>query len=116
MMALSLGSRVVIDDITSRPELNGRKGRIVAWDAEQPRCGVLVDGEQQRLSLKKVNLRPATTDPEYATAIRHLAPRSIEALLDDVIGRTEIDWHTHVEDCRKLACESECSMGLLRLL
>ena len=47
--------RVVVDDIQSRPELNGRKGRLVTCSDEAPRCGVLLDGEQTPISLKKIS-------------------------------------------------------------
>ena len=39
-----LGSRVTVLGVRSRPALNGRDGRVVSYDNDKGRCGVLIDG------------------------------------------------------------------------
>ena len=56
-MAVKIGSRVQIHSIQSRPELNGRYGRVVSHDdASSERVGVLLESEAKPLSLKSINL------------------------------------------------------------
>ena len=87
------GSRVVLMGIASRPELNGRSGAIVGYDAEKVRYTVQLeaDGETQpqAISLKRDNLVQAASvkllrqSPDgSATSL----PASIASLAGDISG------------------------------
>ena len=97
-MERRVGSRVIVEGLVSRPELNGRKGRIVTFEDTGARCGVDVDGMSEPMSLKKQNVRALLTDDKWAEIMRHLAPKSLTMLLDDLIAGTSRDWHNHAED------------------
>ena len=58
MAELPLGTRVVVQNLVKRRELNGLSGTIVADDTGGGRCGVelRVAEQLQRLSLKRENL------------------------------------------------------------
>ena len=54
---LAIGTAVTIQHLRSRPDLNGRSGRVVAaFSAVSGRCGVLIEGEPNAKSLKPDNL------------------------------------------------------------
>ena len=51
-----LGRWVRIDGLLGRPELNGRVGRVLVWDAHACRAGVEIDGLPKKLAVKPANL------------------------------------------------------------
>ncbi|KAL1502928.1 hypothetical protein AB1Y20_011000 [Prymnesium parvum] len=51
-----VGCRVTIHGLLQRPELNGRRGRVVSHLPDARRCAVLLDGERQPLSLSAARL------------------------------------------------------------
>ena len=51
-----LGRWVRIDGLLGRPELNGRVGRVLVWDAHAGRAGVEIDGLPKKLAVKPANL------------------------------------------------------------
>lgn len=65
--ALLINHRVVLRDLTARPELNGHSGKVVSHDGSSGRYGVVVDGINGALLLKPANLVAA---PLAATARR----------------------------------------------
>ena len=74
-----LQSRVVLEGLKSRPELNGRVGAIHEYieGGDGQRIGVLVDGTRSPISIKKSNLRLVTT--------------WVETRASDLLGLTELD-------------------------
>ena len=59
---LAAGGRVLVAEVRSRPELNGRHAVVRACDPVKGRCVVLVDGEPQPLSLPTSCLRLVKPD------------------------------------------------------
>ena len=55
---MSAQSRVLLQGLAARPELNGREGVVLSHDVAKGRFGVQVDGEQKPLALKADNLLP----------------------------------------------------------
>ena len=53
------GARVRVKGLTARPELNGERGRILAFHAERGRYAVAMHVSNERILLKPVNLEPA---------------------------------------------------------
>ena len=63
------GDRVTIDGLSSRPDLNGKGGRITGFSQEKGRYGVLIDGSEGEapMLLKPGNLteaKPVAKQPE----------------------------------------------------
>ena len=58
-----IGTRVELRGLVSKPELNGRCGTVVSWDADKGRAGVKVGNRQ--LLLKPTNL--ITINVEHST-------------------------------------------------
>ena len=52
---------VEVHGLQSRPELNGRRGRVVAYDADKGRCGVQLPGSEKVFALRPVNLTALET-------------------------------------------------------
>ena len=54
---LAIGTAVTIQNLRSRPDLNGCNGRVVgAFSSSSGRCGVLIEGEPGAKSLRPDNL------------------------------------------------------------
>ena len=53
-----IGSKVVLEGLVARADLNGRSGVVLSFDAERGRFGVEVDGQSDLLALKPANLQP----------------------------------------------------------
>ncbi len=83
---LHIGVRVVVEGVHSRPELNHRKGRVRSVDAYGGRCGVLVDGEPNAISLNRNVLQRLTTEAEFVDAVKSLAPESLNGLADEILA------------------------------
>ena len=62
---LSVGTSCTVRAINARPELNGRRGVVVAALDEAGRVGVQVEGEAKPLSLKPTNLDVVTCAETY---------------------------------------------------
>ena len=45
-----------IDGLLGRPELNGRVGRVLVWNARAGRAGVEIDGLPKKLAVNPANL------------------------------------------------------------
>lgn len=56
MMGPLSGKIVVVNGLTSRPELNGRTGRVMSWNAAKDRYGVQFEPQAQPLSIKTERL------------------------------------------------------------
>jgi len=56
-MAELVGKDVVLHSLVGRPELNGKRGVVLSFDAERGRAGVHVDGEN--LAVRPAHLSPA---------------------------------------------------------
>jgi hypothetical protein len=56
--AFRAGLRVLLGGLAGRPELNGRLGRVLSFDAAAGRHGVELD-DGSRLAIKPANLSPA---------------------------------------------------------
>jgi len=56
--AIDIGSKVVLEGLVARADLNGRSGVVISFDAERGRFGVEVDGQSDLLALKPANLQP----------------------------------------------------------
>jgi hypothetical protein len=53
-----LGSRVVINGLVAKPELNGRTGTAVSFDADKGRYSVELDDTSSSFMIKPCNLLP----------------------------------------------------------
>jgi hypothetical protein len=53
-----LGSRVVINGLVAKPELNGRTGTAVTFDDDKGRYSVALDGTSSSFMIKPCNLLP----------------------------------------------------------
>ena len=80
---------VTVDGVVSRPELNGRSGRVLAYDRARGRCSVEVEGAG-RLSLKvdslKANEDSDELDDEVAAALRERISSAVDAAHDAAMG------------------------------
>ena len=50
---LPVGARVVVGGVISRPEVNGKQGRVVSSDEGRGRYGVQLDSDGKQLSLRR---------------------------------------------------------------
>ena len=75
-MADLIGAHVTLQDLKARPELNGRRGRVLSFSADTGRAGVNVEGEPKPLSLKPANLAvvKAKAAPSYFLPDLECAP------------------------------------------
>lgn len=65
---------VQLHSLVGRPELNGRIGRAVSYDAEKGRVGVQLDGEKKPIAIKPANLNIAPeADSRSCTLVAMLA-------------------------------------------
>ena len=121
------GFRVAIRGITSRPELNGRTGRITSVGDE--RCGVQMEGDSESNSGSPWSTPPATSisikrtnlvllKDEFDEALRRLAPSSLSQCVADVIAGTRhpgtcvSTLHNHVEDLSLWASDADIASVL----
>jgi len=86
-MAMTSGTEVTLAGLQSRPELNGRPGRVVS-QAANGRIGVQVEGEAAPLSLKPENLTPRQSQKKSCHDAVEAAPLSD----DQLKGMTEAAW------------------------
>ena len=71
-MSNLVGTRVKLHGLSSRPELNGRQGKVLSFDAERGRAHVAVHMEPKPLSLKPANLEALTARAAMAALPPHL--------------------------------------------
>ena len=61
---LAVGTGVRVKGLRSRPDLNGKTGRVVrAFDGSTGRCGILIEGELKPKALRPDNVELVTTAP-----------------------------------------------------
>merc|ERR1711865_376236 len=56
-------SAVIIKELQKAAQLNGQRATIMAWDEEKERYEVMLDGTEERKTLKADNLEVAPIDP-----------------------------------------------------
>ena len=71
-----LQRRVVLRGLSSRPELNGRRGTAISFDAKTGRYGVQLDGgtPRERVALRPATLRPVSEEEEEERVRLHAEP------------------------------------------
>jgi len=90
---------VIVDGLSSRPELNGKRGRVVA-QAANGRVEVQIDGEKTPLAIKRQNLTPVA-EPAPSTAARLPSSGSAEVHVPSV--KVDVLDEEHEQCERKLA-------------
>mmetsp|Transcript_22545 Transcript_22545/g.49839 ORF Transcript_22545/g.49839 Transcript_22545/m.49839 type:complete len:640 (-) Transcript_22545:37-1956(-) len=92
---LGVGDAVEIFGLQGAKELNGRRGRIVAYVEESARFGVRLEGDDDTKAVKPANLRRIERTPvaskapvsTMAASIATLERNTLEKLLADVVNR-----------------------------
>jgi len=62
------GEEVIVNGLSSRPELNGKRGRVLSQVANG-RVEVRIDGEDATLSIKRQNLTPVSEESERPSCV-----------------------------------------------
>ena len=78
--AYNIGSRVLIQQLSSHSDLNGKEGVIVDFDTEKQRFGVKVDGRKNGILIRGKNLQPTLTEQMSKVTIEEVAGAGEEAL------------------------------------
>ena len=87
---LAVGNAVNIHSIHSRPSLNEKKGTVVqAADPVTGRVGVLVEGEEQPLSLKRTNLALPGDTPVREERLGVRLPPDEDSIMGAPLSRSE---------------------------
>jgi len=89
---------VIVGGLSSRPELNGKRGRVLSQDANG-RLAVQIDGETAPLSIKRQNLTPVTEAPAAGTAAKLV---DVQAINVPSVKVAELD-EQHAKCEKKLA-------------
>jgi len=76
------GEEVIVSGLSSRPDLNGKRGRVLA-EANNGRLEVQVDGE--RLSLKRQNLTPVPDEQPQPTALADVSAIKVPSVKVEVL-------------------------------
>uniref|UniRef100_A0A6T1ECE3 Uncharacterized protein n=1 Tax=Alexandrium monilatum TaxID=311494 RepID=A0A6T1ECE3_9DINO len=71
---LAAGTRVVVKDLKARPDMNGRHGRLLAYNEAEGRWRVVMD-DGSGLSLRPANLRRDVTDGPAASSNQRGEPQ-----------------------------------------
>jgi hypothetical protein len=67
---LAVGTGVRVKGLRSRPDLNGKTGRVVrAFDGSTGRCGILIEGEPKPKALRPDNVELVTTAQDRVNAL-----------------------------------------------
>ena len=87
---IAVGDAVRIHSIHSRPMLNEKKGTVVqAADPVTGRVGVLVEGEEQPLSLKRTNLALPGDTPVREERVSVRLPPDEDSIMGAPLSRSE---------------------------
>ena len=98
--AEAVGTRVVVDGLTQRAQLNGMTGRVASYDAARGRYAVEIDGDT-------VLMRPANALPACASCVR---PATLTCARCGRVGYCSkecqrADWKRHRPECRAATFE-----------
>lgn len=116
-ISFDAGTMVVVEGLSGRPELNGKRGRVLNFVADKGRFAVELPkrgGElaSERVLLKPANLRPAPAEPEAPASKAPSAPAatgdskdmsSWEDEMIELVKQVELS-EEDVRNCPPLSC------------
>jgi len=103
---LGVGSRVQIDGIKSRPEMNGKFGTVEAYLPDRERYSVQVDGEKLALKLAVLTM----VDMDTTQSISERCPQRLSALAATALNRHHCQHEHHCHDaCAQRSLNSKLS-------